>query len=64
MITPHLPILQIILPLMAAPVAIILRRPGATWALATVITWIAFAIALMLMMEVLANGPLNYRIGG
>ncbi len=64
MITPHLPILQIILPLMAAPVAIILRRPGATWALATVITWIAFAIALMLMMEVLASGPLTYRIGG
>ncbi len=60
----HLPILQVITPLIAAPVVIIIRRAGAAWLLATVITWITFAIALALMAQVLGDGPITYRIGG
>jgi len=60
----HLPILQIIVPLIAAPVTVILRRAGAAWLLATVTTWVAFAISLTLMAHVLNDGPIVYSIGG
>ncbi len=60
----HLPILQVIIPLMAAPIAIILRRPGASWLLASVTTWVAFGISLVLLNQVLNGGPIIYRIGG
>ena len=60
----HLPILQVIVPLMAAPVVILLRRPNAAWALATLVTWTAFAISLALMAQVLNEGAFVYPIGG
>ncbi len=64
MIAHHLPILQIIVPLMAAPVVIIIRRPAIAWLLATLITWTTLIIALALMSQVLGDGPIVYRIGG
>ncbi len=64
MIATHLPILQVIIPLMAAPVTIILRRPGAAWVLATAVTWTSFIIALALMNQIMDDGPIIYRIGG
>jgi multicomponent Na+:H+ antiporter subunit D len=64
MILLHLPALQVVVPLMAAPTCMILRNGKAAWALALVITWAAFAVALSLLLQVLDSGPISYAIGG
>jgi len=64
MILVHLPVLQVVVPLMAAPTCMILRNGKAAWALALVITWAAFAVALSLLLRVIDGGPISYAIGG
>ncbi len=64
MISTHLPVLQVVIPLISAPLCAVLGRGFAAWLVATVVTWIAFAIALALLAEVTANGPLSYEMGG
>lgn len=63
MIAQHLPILQVIVPLMAAPVCLFLRRGILSWGWATLTTWCAFAISLALLSGVLDNGTIIYEIG-
>ncbi|MBT3238232.1 MAG: monovalent cation/H+ antiporter subunit D family protein [Rhodospirillaceae bacterium] len=60
----QLPILQVIVPLIAAPLVLLLRRSGAAWALTLLVTWSMFAIALVLLAQVMDGGVLYYRIGG
>ncbi len=64
MIREQLPALQIVVPLVAAPLCVVLRRrvPVLTFALA--VTWSTFAIALALLQRVLTDGPLVYALGG
>jgi multicomponent Na+:H+ antiporter subunit D len=64
MIPVHLPVLQVVVPLMAAPTCMILRSGKAAWTLALVITWAAFAVALSLLLQVIDGGPISYAIGG
>ena len=63
MIAQHLPVLQVILPLMAAPVCVLLRRPALAWLLALVVSWAAFAIAIALLRTVIETGPISYPLG-
>jgi len=63
-ISVHLPVLQVVVPLMAAPTCMILRNGKAAWVLALVITWAAFAVALSLLLQVIHGGPISYAIGG
>lgn len=60
----HLPILQVILPLMAAPVAVLLHRSAATWTLAMIVSIISLGISIELLYEVLEKGEIRYFIGG
>jgi multicomponent Na+:H+ antiporter subunit D len=48
----------------AAPITILLRRGKLAWMLALVVTWITFAISLLLLFQVLDNGPIQYFFGG
>jgi multicomponent Na+:H+ antiporter subunit D len=64
MIEAHLPILQIIIPLMAAPVCIFLRHATWTWALATLVSWLCLAMSIGLLLQVQATGVITYEIGG
>ncbi len=64
MIEAHLPILQVIIPLLAAPICVFLRHPVATWALTTVVSWICLAISIWLLQQVQAGGEIIYEIGG
>jgi multicomponent Na+:H+ antiporter subunit D len=64
LISVHLPVLQVVVPLMAAPTCMILRNGKAAWVLALVITWAAFAVALSLLLQVIHGGPISYAIGG
>ena len=64
MIAQHLPILQVVAPLIAAPLAVLLRGAWLSWAWAIVVTWAAFAISLALLDRVLTGGAISYEIGG
>ena len=60
----HLMILQVIVPLMAAPLCLLSRRGVFAWSLATVISWLTFAIAVALLIKVQTLGTQSYDIGG
>lgn len=62
--TEHLPILQVIVPLLAAPTAALLRRPTLSWAMAFLAALWAFGVSIALLSQVLATGPISYAIGG
>ena len=64
MIAQHFPVLQVVLPLLMAPVCVLLRRAALAWLAAAAVTWAAFAIAGLLLAEVLAGGPVSYALGG
>ena len=63
MIAGQLPVLQVVLPLLAAPLCLILRRPRLAWAIATGVTWVLLAIALALLGRVLETGTIHYLLG-
>ncbi len=60
----QLPVLQIIIPLIAAPICILLRNAFLTWVLATATSWICLAISVALLQQVLASGEIIYELGG
>ncbi len=64
MITAHLPALQIVVPLISAPLCLLLRRGGLAWALALIVSWVALACAVLLLQQVIATGPISYHLGG
>ena len=60
----HLPALQIVIPLLSAPLCVVLRRGRPAYLLALAASWTAFAIAVTLMREVLRLGVVSYAMGG
>ena len=64
MISAHLPILQVAIPLIAAPACVVMRAAWLAWAFALLITWAALAMACALLIQVLDAGPISYELGG
>lgn len=64
MIGAHLPVLQIVVPLMAAPVCVLLRRREWAWACAALTCWVSLAMAWSLLQRVLPEGTITYALGG
>lgn len=64
MIAQHLPVIQIILPLMAAPICMIIRHPHVVWIWATLIAWLCLPISIALLMQVMESGVIVYELGG
>ncbi len=60
---PHLPVLQVIIPLFGALLAGFLRRAGLAFALALVVSWIMPFIAGAMLWQVLTTGPISYHLG-
>lgn len=60
----HLPILQVIVPLMAAPLCLLVRRPRVAWTLALAAAVATLAISAMLLAQVMQGGALVYELGG
>ena len=60
----HLPAFQVVLPLFAAPLCIVLRRGALPWLIALVISWVAFIIAAVQLATVLESGVISYAVGG
>lgn len=60
----HLPILQVLLPLMAAPLALIINRPRLVWIFALITTGLTLGVSILLLEQVLNHGTLIYEMGG
>jgi multicomponent Na+:H+ antiporter subunit D len=65
-IYPHLPALQVVVPLLAAPLCVVLRRTVVAFGVAFVASWAAFAISILLLVQVLGSpsGAISYELGG
>ena len=62
----HLPALQVVVPLLAAPLAVLLRHGGLACAVVTAAAWAAFATAVGLWLQVGHGGDgtvISYHIG-
>ena len=64
MIDMHLPILLIVLPLVSAPLCVLLRQKTLVWAFASLVCVASLGIASMLLIRVLEEGVISYAIGG
>jgi multicomponent Na+:H+ antiporter subunit D len=62
-IAAHLPALQVVVPLISAPLAVLLRRRDLAVWLVTGAAWVAFATAIQLWLQVGAGGTISYHIG-
>lgn len=60
----HLAVLQVIVPLIAAPFCLILSRPRLVWLFALIVSGIAFLISILLLQQVMASGTIVYELGG
>jgi multicomponent Na+:H+ antiporter subunit D len=60
----HLPALQVVVPLLAAPAIIVVGHARVGWAIALAAAAVAFACAVGLLVLVLQNGPISYALGG
>lgn len=60
----HLPALQVIVPMLSAPLALLLRPRGLAWAAALAASLFSFAIAIMLTLGVLNDETFVYQMGG
>ncbi len=63
-LSPHLPILQVIIPLLGAFVAALLRRGSAAFAVALIVSSIMPLISAALLWQALTSGPISYAMGG
>ena len=59
----HLPALQVIVPLLSAPLVLLLRPRGLAWAAATAASLFAFAIAIVLTLGVQNGENFSYYMG-
>lgn len=57
-------LLLVVVPLLAAPVCVLLRSADGAWSVATAVSWAVFGISIKLLMTVLEHGQAVYRIGG
>lgn len=64
MIREHLPVLQVVLPLVAAPLCLLLARSVWAWLLAFMTSLAALVISIVLLREVYTGEVLSYAIGG
>ena len=59
----NLPAVQVVLPLIAAPICLILRRAGLAWAFSLAVTWCCLVISILLLIHVQTVGNISYPMG-
>ena len=64
MINEHLPALQVVVPLLAAPICFLILNNRLSWLFATLVSWLCFAMAILLVIEVKDGTVLHYEFGG
>ena len=63
MINSHLPIFLVVVPLIAAPLMVLLRNGATAWVFAVGISWTAAGVALALSAQVAQVGVISYALG-
>ena len=63
MLLSNLPALQVVIPLVSAPLCLLLRNPRHAWAWSTIVSWLVLAMAVMLAQRVYIGGTISYAIG-
>ncbi len=63
-LTEQLPILQILIPLVTAPLIVLIGSRRLTWSLAFTASALSFVIAILLLMQVIDGSIISYQIGG
>ncbi len=64
MIEKQLPILLVAIPLVAAPLCVLIKNRKLAYSLSLLACWITFAISLALLLQVQATGVIHYNLGG
>ena len=59
----HLPALQVVLPLVAAPLIVLARHRGFAWLVTTAVSYACLVIAILLASRVAESGTISYAIG-
>ena len=59
----HLPALQVVLPLAAAPLIVLVRGARFAWLATTAVSYLSLVIAVRLFLEAAQSGPISYAIG-
>ena len=59
----NLPALQVVIPLVSAPVCLLLRNPRHAWVCALTVSWLVLAVAVMLAQHVYTQGTISYALG-
>ena len=60
----HLPILQVIVPLLGAPACLILGRARLAWAFSLLVSMLSLFMAALLLLQVYDTGTISYALGG
>jgi len=59
----HLPVLQVVIPLLSAPLCLLLRNGHLAWMFTLAVSWLLLAGAIWLLLQVLAHGTVSYALG-
>jgi multicomponent Na+:H+ antiporter subunit D len=59
----HLPALQVVLPLVAAPLIVLVRSPRFAWIATTAVSYACLVIAALLASRVASGGAFSYALG-
>ncbi len=62
--TEQLPALQVVIPLLIAPVIFLLNHARTAWLAGVAVSWVSLLISILLLMQVLESGPIQYEFGG
>lgn len=60
----HLPALQVVVPLMAAPLLFLLGHARLVWLLSVLVSWVGLAISIVLLATVFDGSLIQYEFGG
>lgn len=60
----HFPVLPIIIPLIAAPICLLLMKRQLAWLFATLASALSFVISVSLLMTTMDQGVISYAVGG
>ena len=62
-ISQHLPVLLVVVPLLSAPLCLLLRNGRLAWLLTLAVSWLVLASVVWLLLQVLAHGTISYALG-
>jgi multicomponent Na+:H+ antiporter subunit D len=62
-ISPHLPVLAVVVPLVCAPLIVLSRRAGVGWVITVAASVFSLVAAIAILLHVQATGVISYAIG-